>query len=247
MIAGPPARLPGLPSWPRLLLPGWLGLLHLPAALSRGRKLAVGLFAVFGVAFWVGIFFAAWWFFQRCVEVELVGPLLVRKVLDMTFLVFLSVLLFSNLIAAFSTFFLADDLALVMALPLSTDSIYLARLTDTARHSSWMILIFGLPIFGAAGVVFGQAGVPLDRLASGNLRHPMRAVRIEHGDPLQVGHDLRHVGKVSPILVQVHGGPHDGYAPPNASLNNRWHGFACPFLPEGVYGGGPKSTGARAG
>jgi len=157
MIAGPPARLPGLPSWPRLLLPGWLGLLHLPAALSRGRKLAVGLFAVFGVAFWVGIFFAAWWFFQRCVEVELVGPLLVRKVLDMTFLVFLSVLLFSNLIAAFSTFFLADALALVMALPLSTDSIYLARLTDTARHSSWMILIFGLPIFGAAGVVFDTA------------------------------------------------------------------------------------------
>ena len=143
------------PLWLRLLEPWWRGLVHGPAAASHRRKVAGAVFALLGVGFWLAIFFATRWFFDHCLDVELVGALLVRKVLDMAFLVFLSVLIFSNLIASFSTFFLAEDLDLLMALPVHTDSLYLARLAETILHSSWMILIFGLPILGAAGVSFG--------------------------------------------------------------------------------------------
>ncbi|MBM4318962.1 MAG: hypothetical protein FJ125_03160, partial [Deltaproteobacteria bacterium] len=140
--------------WWLLLWPRWRTVLNGPVAASSRRRLAGVLFGLLGLAFWAAIFFSAWWFFHRCLGVELVGPLLVRKVLDMAFLVFLSVLLFSNLIAAFSTFFLADDLTMLAALPVHVDRLYLSRLGETSLHSSWTILIFGLPILAAAGLVF---------------------------------------------------------------------------------------------
>lgn len=141
--------------WTTLLRPRWLGLLHAPAAASPGRRAAGGVFVLLGVAFWVGIFFGSLWFFRRCLGVELLGPLLVRRVLDMAFVVFLSVLLFSNLVAAFSTFYLADELPLLHALPVHTDRLHWARLAETALQSSWMMLIFGVPLLAAAGVAFG--------------------------------------------------------------------------------------------
>ena len=75
----------------------------------------------------------------------------------MVFMTFLSVLLFSNVITAFTTFLLADDLMLLVSSPIPADRLYHARLLETALQSSWMVLIFGLPILSAAGVAF-EAG-----------------------------------------------------------------------------------------
>lgn len=121
---------------------------------ERAHVGALFLFVGLGVAFWIGLFFGAHWFFARCYEVELVGQILVRKVLDMVFLTFLSVLLFSNIITSFTTFLLAEDLPLLVAAPIPSDRLYHGRLLETTVHSSWMVLIFGLPILAAAGVVF---------------------------------------------------------------------------------------------
>jgi ABC-2 type transport system permease protein len=67
-------------------------------------------------------------------------------------------LLFSNLITALSTFFLACDLDLVRSTPVSAGPFYYSRLITTTLNSSWMVLFFGLPIFAAYGTVFG-AGI----------------------------------------------------------------------------------------
>ncbi|MGZ9143819.1 MAG: putative ABC transporter permease subunit, partial [Candidatus Binatia bacterium] len=54
-----------------------------------------------------------------------------------------------------STFFLARDLDLIHATPVTPNSFFFARLIATTINSSWMVLFFSLPIFAAYGSVFG--------------------------------------------------------------------------------------------
>src|SRR5258706_1888824 len=106
--------------------------------------------------FWLG----AYWTVRRVLvyfqSVHGLGPALAYQLLLIILLTFLSMLLFSNLITALSTFFLARDLDLVLSTPVSTDSFYYSRLITTTLNSSWMVLFFSLPIFAAYGTVFGS-------------------------------------------------------------------------------------------
>ncbi len=106
------------------------------------------------MGFWVLTFFI----FQRVLvyfrSVELFGDLLASRLMAMMLLTFFSILLFSNMISSLSTFFLAEDLHLMLSRPVSFTRLYYARLTETAIHSSWMVLLFGLPVFFAYGWVY---------------------------------------------------------------------------------------------
>src|SRR5213594_4167325 len=90
-----------------------------------GRRLfLLGL----ALAFWCGTFFVirrVLVYFQSVYEL---GPALAYQFLLIILLTFFSMLLFSNLITALSTFFLARDLDLVLATPISLDSFYYSRL-----------------------------------------------------------------------------------------------------------------------
>jgi ABC-2 type transport system permease protein len=77
-----------------------------------------------------------------------------RRILGMAVMTFLAVLLFSNVITALTTFFLSDDLELVGALPVTGDALFLARFLEMIFDSSWMILVFGTPVYVAFGVVY---------------------------------------------------------------------------------------------
>jgi len=72
---------------------------------------------------------------------------------------FLGLLLFSNVITALSSYFLSDDMQLIQSLPISGRRLFYLRAIDTVFSSSWMILIFGLPVLLAYGAVHG--GGPL--------------------------------------------------------------------------------------
>ncbi len=62
-------------------------------------------------------------------------------------------LLFSNVVTALSTYYLSADLGLLLASPISAASLHTGRFFETLWDSSWMIVLFGLPIFLAYGVV----------------------------------------------------------------------------------------------
>jgi ABC-2 type transport system permease protein len=141
-------------AWPVLLRPKIVGLLnHWSHSQNHSLRKTVVL-AFLGVGFWVLTFFV----FQRVLHyfrsVELFGDLLAAKLMAMMLLTFFSLLLFSNIISSLSTFFLAEDLQLLLSCPVSFNRLYYARLTETAIHSSWMILLFGLPVFFAYGWVY---------------------------------------------------------------------------------------------
>ena len=107
-----------------------------------------------GLALWIGIY----WTIQRVLvyfqTVHGLGPALAYQLLLIILLTFLSMLLFSNLITALSTFFLAHDLDLVLSTPAPPAAFFSSRLITTTVNSSWMVLFFSLPVFAAYGSVF---------------------------------------------------------------------------------------------
>jgi ABC-2 type transport system permease protein len=119
-----------------------------------GAKLGTVVMA--GAIFWVvvyGIIYRILTYFEG---VEEIGTLLAAKLLGLILLTFLGILLLSNIITALSTFFLSRDLALVLAAPSEWEHVYLTRLTETAIHSSWMVVLICIPILIAYGTVFGS-------------------------------------------------------------------------------------------
>jgi ABC-2 type transport system permease protein len=82
------------------------------------------------------------------------GPVLAERLFAMVLLSFFSILLFSNIITALSTYYLSADLGLLLASPISAGALHTGRFLETLWDSSWMIVLFGLPIFLAYGVVY---------------------------------------------------------------------------------------------
>ena len=141
-----------------LLSPFWLSwknsLSHRNSSWSRRL-----LLAALAACFWLGTY----WVIRRVLRyfetVYELGPALAYQLLLIILLTFLSMLLFSNLVASLSTFFLARDLDLLHAAPLSREKFFFARLIQTTVNSSWMVLFFSVPIFAAYGSVFGGSWV----------------------------------------------------------------------------------------
>lgn len=113
----------------------------------------LSVLVVLGALTWVGILGASYWFLGRVVAIEPIGVVMLRKLVELVLLFLLSILGVSNLIAAFSTFFLADDLPAIVARPVPATSLYLARLAENGLYASWMTVTFAAPFFVAAGLV----------------------------------------------------------------------------------------------
>jgi ABC-2 type transport system permease protein len=97
-----------------------------------------------------------------------IGDILAAKLLGMAFLTFLMILVLSNVITALSTFFLSEDMELVVAAPIEAESVYGARLAETVVDSSWMVALLAIPLLLAYGVVY-TADLSYYVLAAGTL------------------------------------------------------------------------------
>lgn len=148
LTPAPPLRVLGM-----LLSPRLRGLRN---TLLRGERRALyGGLAVVGLLFWLGLFGSMWWLVGQFWAVEGFGPFLARKLMDMLLASLFVMLCFSNVVAALSTYYLSDDLELVLSLPVSRPVFHFARFFDTLAQSSWMMALFGLPVFLAYGVRIG--------------------------------------------------------------------------------------------
>ncbi|HEX7117618.1 MAG TPA: hypothetical protein VF212_02440 [Longimicrobiales bacterium] len=118
---------------------------------SVARTAALGLV---GLVFWSSLFAILYRLLQHFRSAEGIGEVLATKLLGLVLLMFLSILLLSNVITALSSFFLARDLELLMAAPVDGVRIYAARLAETLVQSSWMVVLVMLPVLGAYAAVF---------------------------------------------------------------------------------------------
>ncbi|MEW6217933.1 MAG: hypothetical protein AB1634_00180 [Thermodesulfobacteriota bacterium] len=125
----------------RLLPPGSVPLRSLGALfLTAGLCLILYLTAVRVVGY-----------FHRQNEL---GIILSLKLFQMAWITLFAMLVFSCMVSAVSTLFLSQDNEIVYAAPVSPASIYFLRYTTTTVYTSWMTVIFSLPIFAAYGRVF---------------------------------------------------------------------------------------------
>jgi len=141
-----------------LLYARWRTVRNFPRSQREGGWVRILVLVALGAFVWAGIFGASYWFIGKTMALEPFGEILVRKILSMAFVVIFAVLCFSNLIAAFSTYLLADELQFLMPRPLPHRTVFSARFIETLVQSSWMVLLFGLPIFLAAGIRFDAPG-----------------------------------------------------------------------------------------
>ena len=121
---------------------------------AGNRRIRYLLFALVGAGFWAGafaIFFRVLIYFQG---VEEFGDILARKLLSMVLVTFFTLLIFSSIIISLSKLYLSRDLILVHSLPVSGGKIFLARWLESAVDSSWMVIVFSLPVFLSYGIVY---------------------------------------------------------------------------------------------
>jgi ABC-2 type transport system permease protein len=137
--------------YPYLLLP------HLLSSRNRARRRERGdfsrglLFGGVGIAVCVALFEGSFWLTGHLADYAELGDFLLRMGLSWLFLTFLSFLAFSGVVTALSTFFLADDLRLLLVAPIATRRLFHARFLRTVVQSSWMVVIFMVPVLLGIG------------------------------------------------------------------------------------------------
>jgi ABC-2 type transport system permease protein len=68
------------------------------------------------------------------------------------FLTFLSFLAFSAIVTALSTFFLSEDLRLLMVAPVALHRLFYSRFLKTVGQASWMVVVFLAPVILGVGM-----------------------------------------------------------------------------------------------
>jgi hypothetical protein len=141
-------------AFPRLLAP------HIWASRNRASRRQTGdgmraaLFGTILLAVWGVLFWGASWLTMKLGTFAEFGDYLLRLGLSWLFLSCFAFLAFSGIVTSLSTFFLADDLRLMMVAPVSAGRLFAARLTRTVGSASWMVLVFLAPLL--VGIGYGR-------------------------------------------------------------------------------------------
>jgi ABC-2 type transport system permease protein len=145
-------------AFPYLLLPHVWSTRNRMRRRERGDSLRGLLFGSIGIVVVGVLFYSAWWLTTKLAGYEEFGDYLLRLGLSWLFLSFLAFLAFSGVVTALSSFFLADDLRVLMASPVSARRLFYARFARTVCAASWMVVIFMAPILMGVG---GGRGAPV--------------------------------------------------------------------------------------
>ncbi len=126
---------------------------------GRKEKLRFGFISALVTLLWAVIFVVFVYTLRYFTAEEMFGTIAATKLLSMILITFAFVAIISNMITTFSTFFLSDDLELIMASPVSTATLF-SR--DSSRHlvklPGWCSYS-GFPCFLRTAGSFPRGGV----------------------------------------------------------------------------------------
>jgi ABC-2 type transport system permease protein len=137
-----------------LLIPRYHMIRNRLTRLAPGDGLKTLVLIALGIGFWAFMFLVSYRVLTYFRSVEGLGDLLALRLLSMVLLSFFSILLFSNIVASLSTYYLSGELDILHSAPVRIENIFRAKFVETLMDSSWMTLIYGLPVFIAYGAVF---------------------------------------------------------------------------------------------
>ena len=138
--------------FPYLLLPSLWATRNRTRRRERGDGVRALLFGGIGIGVISALFYGAFWVSWQAAQYAELGDYLVRIGLSWLFLTFISFLAFSGVVASLSTFFLSDDLRLILAAPVAAHRLFLARFARTVAQAGWMVVVFLLPVLAGIGV-----------------------------------------------------------------------------------------------
>jgi ABC-2 type transport system permease protein len=138
--------------FPYLLLPTVWAIRNRARRREEGDGTRVAVFG--GLALFVGasIFGVVFWLTWQLLDYAELGDYLIRLGLSWLFLTFLSFLAFSGIVTALSTFFLSEDLRLLIAAPVARDRLFYSRFVKTVGQAGWMVVTFLVPVVLAVGL-----------------------------------------------------------------------------------------------
>jgi len=138
--------------FPYLLLPTFWAARNRARRREPGDSARLMLFGSIGLGVGAAIFAAVFWLTWQLDYYEELGDYLLRLGLSWLFLTFLSFLAFSGIVTALSTFFLSEDLRLLVAAPVAPPRLFYSRFARTVGQSSWMVATFLAPVLLAVGL-----------------------------------------------------------------------------------------------
>jgi ABC-2 type transport system permease protein len=139
-------------AFPYLLSPVFWGVRNRMRMRERGDGLRAALFGGVGLLVGAVLFAVVFWLSWQLLDYEELGDYLVRLGFSWLFLTFLSFLAFSALVTSLSTFFLSEDMRLLLAAPVPLTRLFYSRFAKTAGQASWMVATFLLPVVLAVGL-----------------------------------------------------------------------------------------------
>jgi len=135
-----------------LLLPAVWSSRNRAARRQPGDLTRAFLFGAMGIGVFAALFYGAAWVTWQLDGYEELGDYLLRLGLSWIFMTFLAFLAFSGIVTALSTFFLSDDLRLLLTAPVAARRLFYARFAKTVARSSWMVVVFITPVLLGIGV-----------------------------------------------------------------------------------------------
>jgi len=138
--------------FPYLLLPSLWAARNRANRRERGDLLRGVAFGGIAMVVAAAIFSGSFWLAWQLTDYAELGDYLLRIGLSWLFLTFLSFLAFSGVVTALSTFFLSDDLRLLLAAPVAPRRLFHARFLRTLGQASWMVVIFLVPLLLGLGM-----------------------------------------------------------------------------------------------
>ena len=138
--------------FPYLLLPSFWSSRNRAARRERGDAVRAVFFGAIAIGVCGAIFWGAYWLTTQLADYAEFGDYLLRLGLSWLFLTFLSFLAFSGVVTALSTFFLSEDLRLLIAAPVAGRRLFHARFARTVAQSSWMVIVFIVPALIGIGL-----------------------------------------------------------------------------------------------
>src|SRR5688500_14086447 len=139
-------------AFPYLLLPAFWSSRNRATRRQRGDEVRTLLFGGIGIVVCAALFGGSFWLTLQLKTFAELGDYLLRLGLSWLFLTFFSFLAFSGVVTALSTFFLSDDLRLLLAAPIPARRVFHARFLRTLVQSSWMIVVFLAPLLLGVGI-----------------------------------------------------------------------------------------------
>lgn len=140
-------------AFPYLLLPTFYAARNRARRREPGDGLRAAIFGGVGLLVMAAIFGVVFWLTWQLLDYEELGEYLVRLGLSWLFLTFLSFVAFSSVVTSLSTYFLSEDLRLVLATPVPPTRLFYSRFARTVGQSSWMVVVFMAPVLLGIGMV----------------------------------------------------------------------------------------------